>query len=394
MYKARKSGVRRAAEIVGMLVLLGGICFLGYSLGAPLMDYFTSGKAEQTSEITSFTVSAPSATETAAPPQTTPPSETTADVIDTQSIRAYNAPAGSLLNTASLSAVTAQAKNAGYNAVVLELKDRVGYLNYSSSIEAVKDSDLIKGGLTLSEITAVCENAGVTPIAKISTLKDCKIQSYIDGVTYRFADDSYSWLDAAPENGGKQWVNPFLQPSVDYIGDLAEEIAQGGFRALILENTVFPELKPYDKTILPANVLDEDGRYKALVGIVSECVSRTSSAGMKIIVSADASEILDGYNGLSGSAEILRGRTQLGGVSLMVVYDGDSFGDELKTGTDSSSPLSGDASQRFATVFSQLGRYTGTLEIIPCLGGGISARELEEIRGIYAEIGCLGEVIR
>lgn len=395
MYKARKSGARRAVETVGMIVVVGGICFLGYSLGAPLLDYFTSGKASQTSEATSFTTSAPlsespDATDTPATEITT--TATTAPEMTISGTSAYIVPESALLNTASLSAVAAQAKNSGYTAVVLQLKNATGYLNYKSQIEAIKDGDIIKGGLTLAEIVNVCENAGLTPIAKISTLCDCKIQAYIGNIGYRFADDSYSWLDAAPENGGKQWANPLNSETAAYIADVTEEIANGGIRAVILENTEFPELKPYDKTVLPANVQSDD-RYKALVNIVTECAKRVDGKGVKLIVEADAAEIVAGYGGLTGTAEILRGKTQLENVAIAVVYDDESFGEELKTGADSSTPLPKDLSQRFSAVLSQVKRYTGQLELVPCLDGGISQSELDEIRGMYTTLGCSGEII-
>ena len=389
LYKVRKSGLRRGLEIAGMILLIGAIIFLGYSLGAPLMNYFSSGKAQQESQITTFGTSAPPQTSAPEPQTSAPDTEPTTTVttpppLDMSEMHAFAVPHTAMQNAASLSSVISQAKNSGYNTALLELKDSTGYVYYRSELEQIKDNEeIIKGGLTLAEIIKICENAGVTPAARISTLKDSKIQKHADGITYRFADGSSNWIDARPEEGGKPWANPFNKETADYIGGISEELAKGGIKLIVLENMMFPEFSSYDVSILPTEVSDPKKRSEALKSLADLCAEKAGAYSAEVFAAAEAADLLS-PEGLSGGAEILRARSSAG---VVVVFDME----RLAEIPDDETGGTYDFSTVFEVTAEKIQRYTGD-NAIPFLTGNIPETELDEIRKTYSRFGFGGDI--
>ena len=52
LYKRRKSPLRKAFEVIGMIILVGGLGFLGYAAAPPVIEFFKNGMgAAETSSL-------------------------------------------------------------------------------------------------------------------------------------------------------------------------------------------------------------------------------------------------------------------------------------------------------------------------------------------------------
>ena len=55
-----------------------------------------------------------------------------------------------------------------------------------------------------------------------------------------YQDTDYFWLDAAAENGGKPWLNPYSDLAFQYLDGLLGEVEDLGFEQILLSGVQFP----------------------------------------------------------------------------------------------------------------------------------------------------------
>jgi hypothetical protein len=370
LYHKRKSGARRFIEITGSIIAVAALIVVGYAVGKPLLDFLTTQKpavseddlrwnppAQEENPDVTVPISAEQANET------DPAEVDKAGKNDAPGVYIY-APTSVLSNKSSLMAYLAQAKNLGYKSVAVELKDEDGSLWYKTGYEPLMGTDAVKGGMTLGEIAAAFESAGMKPMARISTLKDKTAPALLAGVSYRFADDSYKWLDAAPDNGGKLWADPFRQATVDYLTYISGEICSAGF-TLVLANTVFPQMTSYDMTILSSAIVNEGTRFSALDGVVGAVAAAVGSE-TPFYIEVDLSDIEGLSAGFSQTAEVLKCSLP-SNAGIIGVFDRSAFGTEVSTGTDQTITLPTGAEELISAVMSQAQKALPDREILPCI---------------------------
>lgn len=398
LYRRKKTPVRKTLEIIGMLVVVAGLAVIGYAAGKPLIEFISNGGGEQIPEDTlKWTPPQSDVLSESAPSNTEPLIETTEPEPVPEPIgfngTAVYAPSSALSNSASLAAYLQLAKTNGYGAVVVELKDSIGNVWYRSSLTAIKDTDCIKGSLSLKEITDIFNTSGIKPIARLNTLLDQTGVKFVENMSYRFADGSYSWLDARIENGGKQWANPFLTGTRSYIAGLVKEIAKAGFSDIILANNIFPDFQPYDLTILAPEVTNISTRYSALTTLVGDCDKYKSDAGLMLEMSLK--DVVVNYAGYNRTAELLRGKSNLNGQSILLVFNRLEIGTELTTGESSSVTLPADIKPLINTLFKQAARNLGDLKIIPCIDDNdLNEIEIAQIKEQLTDMGYDNYIIR
>lgn len=391
LYKRRKSPLRKALEAIGMIILVGGLGFLGYAAAPPVIEFFKNGMgtAETSSLEWKPEVTAPAETDSV-DSTTTAPSDTSEDNTEVQpeamAINAVLAPDTALESSAALASFVNSANKKGYNYVVLEMKNQTGYVRYKSNLSKIKDTDVVTGAMTLAEINAIFEEADMKIIARMSTIKDSVGPKVITDGAVRFADDSYAWLDGRVENGGKQWLDPFRAPTSDYLGSIITELCRAGITDIILENTYFPEYNNYDYTILDQGFFADD-RYKALSAIITNGNDFADKSGGSVYAKASLYDLLMSYDGYVGTAEFIKDLKFPVSIPVVLEFTKADFGEELKTGDSSSVKLPADSAELVKTLYSQAKRYTRNLEIIPLINTkGLSKKEIESIKTVLEEL--------
>lgn len=382
LYKKKKSTKRKVAEVILMLVLIGGLVFLGYCVAEPLMSYFRNSDGEP--DITSWT---PEQTTPAEELTTTPPlTEATTAPAEEKVKAGIYLPNDALLSSSAFTKAIKDAKSDGASEVYILMKDTDGYLLYSSQGSA-KNTDLIKGTMSLGEIVGRVRSEGVTPVAVINTLLDNMTPGVIEGTAYRWADDSYTWLDAAADKGGKRWVDPFKSETADYFCELIDEITSSGIKKVVLKNTVFPDFLEFDKTILDAHFFDEKARadaLKKLLGLMSD-TARKNGAELFIEINA-----CDGFTGLKTAEALFASDSSVGAVCIYNSSDFSSPKLEI-SGTEITLPTN--QADKIALVFSRLHATLSGRTLIPVINDdGLasdalsSATEKLSSQGLHAVI--------
>ncbi len=376
LYKKRKSTGRLVAETLILVVIVGGLVFLGYSIAGPLISRLSSG--EGTSEISMWTPDENTLNNTETSSDTTPGESltSTSDAPAASGIGSYLIPESALQNASTLAGALGTAKGAGFKIVLIPVKDTTGNVLYASNLPDIKDTDLITGTMPASQIASMAKAQGLTPKAILPTLMDAKSSVYVKDTGYYFADNSeISWLDNSAENGGKRWIDPFLDGTKKYYGDLTKELKTAGFEEVIISELRFPAFTDYDRDhcLLPRNF--EADRYKALTAVYN---SVYTASDKKAAVSVNISDVLEGSGKTFGStAEILTDKSFSGTIYLTLNLS--DFGDELKTGEDTSIKLPSDPVKKSETLIGKAVEYIGTnVTVVPVIkSDGLSIQQLE-----------------
>ena len=377
LYKKRKSTARKIAEAAALIIVLGGLCFVGYSVADPLINYFRN-LSQNKPVVTEWT-----------PDETTPSEQTTtaaSDVTDTEATTEAEAeaqplsfflPDSALDSASALSAAVKSAKASGYTAVYVTLKDTDGYLRYTTTEKTVKDTDLVTGKLSLKQIYSAINGAGLTPIAVMNTTLDSMTSAFVDDTAFRFDDDSYTWLDARANEGGKRWSDPFRAGTKTYFSALSAEIAKSGFTQIVFANTLFPEFTPYDKTVLNAHFFTET-RYTALSALVSSMAEAASKNKATSMLEVKLSDVTGAK--LSGTAELLLDKAGLSKMKIIVVFSDADFDDDISDG-DEKLNISADTEKYIKSLFSAAKTALSGYELLPCIDStGLSAETLEKMK--------------
>lgn len=130
-----------------------------------------------------------------------------------------------------------------FTSVAFELKPVTGKLSYNSELpEALKYGGIDKENnlLSLDEIVKIAKNNDITPIAYFSTLQDPTAHvQYNTGYAYSTYTTT-NWLDNSVSEGGKAWLNPYMENAQDYIEGLVSECYEAGIEVILLDNIIFP----------------------------------------------------------------------------------------------------------------------------------------------------------
>lgn len=237
LYKKRRLPVVKKVLLVLVILLL---IPTGYIIMREWNARF--GKDAQRNKVVSSEISSTTSSSEiqSSQPQTKEPEEKqTSDVSKTANISAQTL----LQSGGDLSQKLSTLKSDGYTSVILELKSENGMLSYKSNNEmALKYGAISENAVDLSEVFKAVTDAELNPIARISTLKDSKAPHVSNENSYAYSTSlQTNWLDNSVANGGKPWLNPYMDNTKQYIGDITKEISDVGFKTIILENVMFPD---------------------------------------------------------------------------------------------------------------------------------------------------------
>lgn len=357
LYKKKKSGAKVAAETIIFVLIAGALVFVGYSAAGPLIELISGGTE---TEIEGWTPTPPpDASEdinisTDGSGEITEQTTTTQEEISDEA-GAYIMTENDISSQSNLKAAIDNAKKSGYKQVLVPMKNNSGNLLYMSNISYVKDTELVTGTLQAGQIASQIKGNGLIPKAVIPALMDNNAPAYVDNAGYRFADGSYLWLDAAAANGGKRWLDPFLEGTKKYIADLSRELKNAGFEEVILSQLRFPSFTSFDQSILDGRSFTDD-RYKALTDVYTASETAT---GKKTSVAVDIKDVLGGWGqSFSGTAEILTDKTFAGTVYLTVNLN--DFENRLEIGENRYMGLPSKASDKAEALINKAAEYIGT----------------------------------
>lgn len=265
------------------VLLLGGIGFLGYSAAEPLVNY-TKKKGDSDIIVSSTEAATVAATEEKA-------TAAEINVSENTNLEVYRGVSLSYEDMRSIDSLSAALQNINntemYQYVSVPLKTDGGALYYSSSVTEAQMSGAVQSSLTLSEITAAIRAAGFKPAAEISLLKDHIIPVTYADMSYTTAGDGSRWIDGS----GNYWVSPFSERTVEYLGEISDEIAAADFDKAICCDVVFPPFKASDLELFSEEIKGSD-RYLALTSLTNLIYSRLLSGGTTMMLEVSAIDIL------------------------------------------------------------------------------------------------------
>ena len=373
LYNKRKSKKKQVLTIVITVVAACALGVLGFGLGKPLLEYF-SGKsnisdnssawAPSESEESSSEASLESSSGTSSEPLPEPLPEMT-DI--------YFLPEDAALSTASLNSALAAAKTAGAKTVAVVLKNETGNFLYNSAIKSLASRDIITGTLSAEQICKAIKDAGFVPAAKISTLKDrlCGYKDVTDG-GYRIAGSGVTWHDDRDEKGGKPWLSPFKTQTLQFIGEITEELSAAGFRHIIAVNTMFPKFHREDISTYLSDLplSDNKARLEALGNAVNSAKAGAEKNGAALWLEISGESVI-AKNKLCTDAEICADSETMSAVKIIVDY----------TPSEAASEVYSKAKEFAAKLKTAL----GSAEFHVVINGGYSDAVISDVRKAFSE---------
>ena len=238
-----KKKVTFSKVLIGILVvvrcagvLAGGYFTAKFSVeGWPFGGSAVSGGSAAPESVDSKPESqTPSSDPASVPPEPTP---------QTGGLRAFYAPLSLLRDQAALDAQLEAAAAAGLNAVLFDLKDQEGHLYYQSATElAAQSQAAVADALTLEQLKSAAghmREKGFTAIPRLYAFQDHVGAGNLDTAKITLSG-GLTWYDDNPSAGGKRWLNPYAPDAHRYIADMAAELKNMGFTALMLDGVQFP----------------------------------------------------------------------------------------------------------------------------------------------------------
>lgn len=238
LHRGRRSVFRKrnpAPRIIGGILAAVAVVAIGF-FGAKWM---TEHPVTAPDDSSAPTVSAPDTSAPADVPADSTPTPPTADTV-----RGFYLPFSALTGD-SLTTTLATAKEAGFTAVLFDLKDAQGQLYYRfSCADAVQVNSFTPDALTADQLTALfsrIREAGLLPIPRLYAFQDdAGAKALASARITPKGNPGWVWYDGNPQNGAKAWLNPYSDEAHAYIGALALELQSAGAGAVMLEGVQFP----------------------------------------------------------------------------------------------------------------------------------------------------------
>lgn len=172
----------------------------------------------------------------------TPPADN--PVATAEGIRAFYLPHTALL-AEDLETTLSAARNAGFTAVVFDLKDADGTMYYRfNNAQAKKVNNYAPDALSADNLTALFDRMkdnGLQPIPRLYAFCDDPAAKVLTDARIGLeSNHSWAWYDGDPNDGGKKWLNPYAPAAQDYISALVGELKTKGAAAVLLDGVQFP----------------------------------------------------------------------------------------------------------------------------------------------------------
>lgn len=338
MFKKRRSPARTVLNVILVILLLGAIAFLGYSVGKPITEYLGNRDSKQSEPVGSEP-------EQDSSPKTTPTSEKTPET--TAATEAPAPPEAEKKGILFVAAPTTKgfdewldewieyAVSGDYYGLALDLVADGGKIGFATqNTLAVSSGAVAQNGI--ADLRAAADRiseAGLLPYARVSLLSD-HIASWFDkSVCYLFDNSTSTWLDDSVSNGGRPWISAFSQSAKTYISSLVTEISGAGFAGIIAGEVEFPPFRSSDLSYIGQSVKNPE-RYLALAEF-SNAVQDALGSAKSYAVEIDAEDII------SGKSELLKALSTLNAQTVYVRYDSAAVGLRIEKSDDTAASYEG-----------------------------------------------------
>lgn len=372
IYNKRKAKDRQTLTLVITIVLACVLGVVGYGVGKPIVNYFLNKDNPDVSDSSQPVQSGTSDTSGNGETSSSTSSEASEPEPVEEQKGMYLIPADAVKSADALNKALATAKESGYAKAAVTLKDESGVLHYKSELGRIKNDVNINGGtLSAKQICDIISNSGMTPVARISTLKDSLAPYLFGSFTL---PDGIMWLDYKPDEGGKPWLSPYEASSGDYIGEICGELSAAGFKDIICANVMFPPFKGYDKDtwLVHLDLRNVELRAQALQSVVAKAQAGAAQNGAKLWIEVDGETLFDdNQSGLDG--ELTKDPEFFAKLSLVV--DCSAVGEPSTAYTDAKA-----FAEKISTSF-------GNKDVTVILDGTFSATRLAAMEKAFAEAG-------
>lgn len=373
LYNKRKSKRKQVLTIVITAVAACALGVLGFGLGKPLFEYF-SGKNNSSDSSSAWTPPESEASSSEITAESS--SQTSSEVVpepEPEMTDIYFLPEDAALSSASLNSALAAAKTAGVKTVAVTLKNETGNFLYKSGLKSITTHDIITGTLSAEQICRAIKDAGFVPAAKISTLKDrlCGYKDATDG-GYRIAGSGVTWHDDRDEKGGKPWLSPFKPQTLQFIGEVAEELSSAGFKHIIAVNTMYPKFHKEDISTYLSDLplSDNKARLDALKNVVNSAKAGAEKNGAALWLEISGESVV-AKNRLCTDAEIIADADIMGAAKLIIDYTPSETAAEVYS-----------SAKDFAA---KLKAALGNAEFYVVINGGYSEAVISDVRKAFSE---------
>lgn len=232
IYPSRRSTPAIVLRTVLSITVMCVLGFVGWNAYGPIRDYFSGALAAsrpQPEAVSSMPVESE--------PEETPP----ASPETPKELRAVYLPAPMLADDMILDTVFSQLEGSEINAVMFDLKDASGRVYFQSDLPQVERANAqTEDAVDLSRLCALLKEKGLVPMGRFSAFADPLASTRLDGAGVKYMNTDMTWLNDAPENGGKGWLNPYAQEARDYLTALIGEAASKGVERIVLDHYSFP----------------------------------------------------------------------------------------------------------------------------------------------------------
>ncbi|WRS26662.1 putative glycoside hydrolase [Oscillospiraceae bacterium MB08-C2-2] len=311
-YKARPHPFAVVLTVVGLVALF----FVGMSVYKPFYNWIMSTPSIIWEPRESEPASQPQPAESSVPEPSEPSQPQAPAAVSLGTLRAVYLPHGIAAEPQQLEAFLDKLGNTSINAVMVELKDEQGKVLFDSALPQVSQlNSKNETTLDLAALSAQLKEKNLTLIGKMTAFQDplaCLVDRQY-AITYR--DTAWLWLDAAKEDGGKPWMNPYSSAARDYLSGLALEAAESGVSHIIFEAVQFPAYS----TGVNANFGTDTGnltRAQVLRAFVDELEGslKTKGSGLSVAFGAGVFEGGDTLSLYGGSPAAVVGRSAVIGL--------------------------------------------------------------------------------
>lgn len=219
-------------------------------------------------------------------------------------------PASVLADVNVLNAKLDAAAAAGINAVVLDIKNADGTINYDTAVpEALTAQAGTDDGKLLPAIDAVRQH-GMAVIGLFNCFNDPLAASALSEGAVHYMGTDQLWLDTRPDKGGKAWLNPYSDVARTYnVNVIREAFNTLKLDKVLLTGVQFPDGFSMEKATFDGEESSSIGRNETLRSFVDLVLDAVGGAD-KIILSVTGDSALNGdaarYDGslLDSSARV------------------------------------------------------------------------------------------
>lgn len=217
--------------------LIGGYYLAGYLFDRPQQPAVTD-PSDTVTTAPSTTPTVPSGTDTPSGGETDTPSAVSG-------LRGVWMPTGLLSDPAAYADTLTAAADAGYNAVIVDVKDADGRLWYISATELAVEAHAIQSrAVSIEQLQQTAQTLQneyrLTLVPRVYAFRDNTAPRYLETARISLSKGGGVWYDNDPAAGGRRWLNPYAADARRYIVGLVSELKQAGFSLTVVDGIEFP----------------------------------------------------------------------------------------------------------------------------------------------------------